>query len=40
MKELIWIRDDGVLAIHRRHLAEHGGLEEVQDIALLQSALY
>jgi len=40
VKELIWIRDDVVLAIHRRQLAEHGGLEGVRDVALLQSALH
>lgn len=40
MKELIWIADDVVLAIHRRQLAEHGRLEGIRDNGLLQSALY
>lgn len=40
MKELIWIADGVVLAIHRRQLAEHGGLEGIRDEGLLQSALY
>ena len=39
MKELIWIADGVVLAIHRRQLAEHGGLEGIRDKGLLQSAL-
>lgn len=40
MKEIIWIFDEAVLAIHRRQLAEHGGLEGIRDEGLLQSALY
>ncbi len=40
MKEPIWSQDDVVLAIHRRQLAEHGGLEGVRDVDLFQSALY
>ncbi|WP_392476224.1 type II toxin-antitoxin system death-on-curing family toxin [Nostoc sp. C110] len=40
MKELIWIRDEVVVAIHRRQLAEHGGLEGIRDEGLVQSALY
>ena len=40
MKELIWIADGVVLAIHRRQLAEHGGLDGIRDEGLLQSALY
>jgi death-on-curing protein len=40
VRELIWIRDQVVLAIHRRQLAEHGGLEGIRDEGLLQSALY
>lgn len=39
MPEPLWIRDDVVLAIHRRQLAEHGGAEGVRDIGLLASAL-
>ena len=39
MQELIWISDEVVVAIHRRQLAEHGGLEGIRDEGLLQSAL-
>lgn len=35
----VWIRDDVVLAIHQRQLAEHGGGEGVRDAGLLASAL-
>lgn len=39
MAEPIWIRDDVVLAIHRRQLAEHGGSDGLRDADLLESAL-
>ncbi len=39
MPEPIWVRDDVVLAIHNRQLAEHGGLEGIRDEGLLASAL-
>jgi prophage maintenance system killer protein len=39
VQDLIWIRDEVVIAIHRRQLAEHGGLEGIRDEGLLQSAL-
>jgi death-on-curing protein len=39
VEELIWIADRVVFAIHRRQLAEHGGLEGIRDEGLLQSAL-
>ena len=39
MREPIWIRDDLVLAIHRRQLAEHGGGSGIRDQGLLASAL-
>ena len=39
MAEPTWIRDDVVRAIHRRQLAEHGGLPGVRDENLLASAL-
>jgi len=39
MTEPVWIRDDVVLAIHLRQLAEHGGAEGVRDEGLLASAL-
>ena len=38
-KEPIWIREDVVLAIHSRQIAEHGGLEGIRDSGLLESAL-
>jgi len=37
--EPIWVEEDVLLAIHQRQLAEHGGLEGVRDLGLLQSAL-
>jgi len=37
--EPVWVREDVVLAIHRRQLAEHGGQEGLRDLGLLQSAL-
>jgi death-on-curing protein len=39
LAEPIWVREDVVLAIHRRQLAEHGGGEGVRDPGLLSSAL-
>lgn len=39
MAEPTWIRDDAVLAIHRRQLAEHGGSDGLRDAGLLESAL-
>ena len=38
-REPVWVRDDVVVAIHRRQLAEHGGLEGIRDRGLLASAL-
>jgi death on curing protein len=35
----IWIREEVVIAIHRRQLAEHGGMEGIRDDGLLKSAL-
>ena len=37
--EPVWLRDDVVLAIHRRQLAEHGGSAGIRDEGLLASAL-
>ena len=34
-----WIKIDRVLAIHSRQIAEHGGIDGVRDIGLLESAL-
>jgi death on curing protein len=39
MDEPVWVRDDVVLAVHRRQLAEHGGSEGIRDPGLLESAL-
>ena len=39
MSEPVWIREDVVLAIHKRQLAEHGGKEGIRDEGLLSSAL-
>lgn len=39
MREPEWIRGDVVLAIHRRQLAEHGGIDGIRDAGLLESAL-
>jgi death on curing protein len=38
-KNVIWVREDVVLAVHLRQLAEHGGGEGLRDEGLLQSAL-
>jgi death on curing protein len=34
-----WLDDRAILALHRRHLAEHGGAEGIRDENLLESAL-
>lgn len=39
MAEPVWVRDDVVLAVHRRQLAEHGGGDGIRDAGLLDSAL-
>ena len=39
MTEPVWVKAEVVAAIHRRVLADHGGLEGVRDEGLLQSAL-
>ena len=38
-KEPTWVRLDAVLAIHRRQLSEHGGLDGIRDEGMLESAL-
>ena len=35
----VWVRDDVVLAVHKRQLAEHSGREGIRDEGLLASAL-
>ena len=39
MSELVWIREETVLAIHDRQLAEHGGGTGLRHARLLASAL-
>ena len=39
MIEPVWIREDVACAIHRRQIAEHGGLDGLRDAGLLTSAL-
>jgi death-on-curing protein len=39
MNEPKWILNEVVYAIHAEQLAEHGGLEGIRDVGLLQSAL-
>ena len=39
ISEPSWIREDVVLAIHKRQIAEHGGAEGLRDYGLLSSAL-
>lgn len=39
MTQPVWIRDDVVVALHGRQLAEHGGGGGVRDAGLLDSAL-
>ncbi|HEV7299792.1 MAG TPA: type II toxin-antitoxin system death-on-curing family toxin [Tepidisphaeraceae bacterium] len=39
MDDPIWISQELALAIHKRQLAEHGGLDGVRDLGLLQSAI-
>jgi death-on-curing protein len=34
-----WIREDTVLAVHSAQIAEHGGLDGIRDLTLVQSAL-
>ena len=39
IKRYIWILEDVVYAIHNEQIAEHGGLQGIKDLGLLQSAL-
>ncbi len=39
MTSFVWVLESIVHAIHNEQLAEHGGLQGVRDITLLQSAL-
>ena len=35
----VWLVQDVLYALHRRHLAEHGGADGIRDEGLFQSAL-
>jgi death-on-curing protein len=39
MSEPVWVREDIARAVHRRQIAEHGGVDGVRDPGLLASAL-
>lgn len=39
MKEIIWLLEETVRAIHSRQIAEHGGIPGLRDEGLLLSAL-
>lgn len=39
MDDPVWISGELVIAIHKRQLAEHGGIDGVRDMGLLDSAL-
>ena len=37
--EIVWIKTEFVFAVHRRQIAEHGGIDGIRDEGLLLSAL-
>ena len=39
MTEPKWILDEVVVAVHRRQIAEHGGMDGIRDKRLLESTL-
>ena len=39
MDEPVWLIPEVLLALHRAHLAEHGGAEGLRDAGLFESAL-
>ena len=39
MKNIVWLLDEVVLAIHDEQLAEHGGLSGIRDRGAVKSAL-
>jgi death-on-curing protein len=39
MKNIVWVLDEIVLAVHDEQLAEHGGLSGVRDHGAVESAL-
>lgn len=38
--EPVWVKESVVIAIHRRQLAEYGGIEGIRNEGLLESALF
>ncbi|MEL6442101.1 MAG: type II toxin-antitoxin system death-on-curing family toxin [Cyanobacteria bacterium J06621_8] len=40
MNQPVWIEESLVIAIHRRQLAEHGGMDGIRDRGLLESAIF
>ncbi len=39
MRDIVWVLDETVLAVHDEQLAEHGGLSGIRDLGAVQSAL-
>mgnify|MGYP001586464956 CR=1 FL=1 len=39
MREIVWVLDEVVLAVHDEQLAEHGGLSGIRDQGAVESAL-
>jgi len=39
MRDIVWILDEIVPAVHDEQLAEHGGLPGIRDLGAVQSAL-
>jgi len=39
MREIVWLLEETIIAIHQRQIAEHGGGEGLRDEGLLSSAL-
>ena len=39
MRDIVWILDEIVLAVHDEQLAEHGGLPGIRNLGAVQSAL-
>lgn len=39
MKDIVWLLEETIIAIHYRQIAEHGGGEGLRDEGLLSSAL-
>jgi len=39
MKQIVWVLDEVVLAVHDEQLAEHGGLSGIRDQGAVESAL-